>query len=66
MSLENGIWYLETNSHGTDLAVRAINLTVMMVLSITTAIQLLSLARRSLSQFWLALSVTRRSTLEWA
>ena len=66
MSQENSVWYLGTGSLGTDLVVRATDLVGTMVLSGVIVVRLLSLACRSPSQFYLALSVLRRSMLEWA
>ena len=66
MSQENGVWYHKTGSLGIYLVVRAIGLAGMMSLSGVAAIRLLSLASRLPSRFYLALSVSWRSTLEWA
>ena len=63
---ENGVWYLKIGFIGTNLAVRATAPKGMMVLCSVVVVQLLSLACRLLSYFRLALSVLRRSMLEWA
>ncbi|GFZ01603.1 NAD(P)-binding Rossmann-fold superfamily protein [Actinidia rufa] len=65
-SWENGVWYLRTGSFCTNTSAQTIDPAKMVVLPCTVAVRLLSFSLRSPSQFLLALSVSLRSTLDWA